>query len=122
MLVKSLDVPGVAALLVNPDARIRKETLERIVEQAEEIEAWHMPLALRADLSARAIRRIAGFVGAGADRIAGASAAIWTSRPSRISTAACARGWSERPPAPMGCHAEAARRQVAAAQAQWQAG
>jgi uncharacterized protein (DUF2336 family) len=63
-LVQSLDVPAVAALLVNPDAKIRKETLDRIMEQAEEISSWHMPLALRADLSARAIRRIGGLVGA----------------------------------------------------------
>jgi uncharacterized protein (DUF2336 family) len=63
-LVQSLDVPAVAALLVNPDAKIRKETLDRIVEQAEEISSWHMPLALRADLSARAVRRIGGLVGA----------------------------------------------------------
>ena len=63
-LVQSLDVPAVAALLVNRDARIRKETMARIVEQAEEINAWHVPLALRADLSARAIRRIGSFVGA----------------------------------------------------------
>jgi uncharacterized protein (DUF2336 family) len=63
-LVQSLDVPAVAALLVNPDAKIRKETMDRIIEQAEDINAWHMPLALRADLSARAIRRIASLVGA----------------------------------------------------------
>ncbi len=63
-LVQSLNVPAVAALLVNRDARIRKETMEQIVEQAEEISAWHMPLALRADLSARAIRRIGSLVGA----------------------------------------------------------
>ena len=63
-LVQSLDVPAVAALLVNSDANIRKETMDRIVDQAEEISSWHMPLALRADLSARAIRRIGGFVGA----------------------------------------------------------
>jgi uncharacterized protein (DUF2336 family) len=63
-IVKSLDIPAVTALLVNPDARIRKETLESILEQAEEVSDWHLPLALRADLSARAIRRIAGFVGA----------------------------------------------------------
>jgi hypothetical protein len=54
----------VAALLVNPDARIRKETMDRIIDQAEEISSWHMPLALRADLSARAIRRIGTLVGA----------------------------------------------------------
>jgi uncharacterized protein (DUF2336 family) len=63
-LVQSLDVPAVAALLVNPDARIRKETMDRIIEQAEDINAWQMPLALRADLSARAIRRIGSLVGA----------------------------------------------------------
>jgi uncharacterized protein (DUF2336 family) len=63
-LVQSLDVPAVAALLVNPDARIRKETMDRIIAQAEDINAWHMPLALRADLSARAIRRIGALVGA----------------------------------------------------------
>jgi len=63
-LVQSLDVPAVAALLVNPDAKIRKETMDRIIAQAEAFEAWHMPLALRADLSARAIRRIGGLVGA----------------------------------------------------------
>jgi uncharacterized protein (DUF2336 family) len=64
-LVQTLDIPAVAALLVNPDARIRKETMDRIIDQAGEIDAWHMPLALRADLSARAIRRIAALVGAG---------------------------------------------------------
>jgi uncharacterized protein (DUF2336 family) len=63
-IVKSLDIPAVAALLVNPNASIRKETLERILIEAEEVSEWHLPLALRADLSARAIRRIAGFVGA----------------------------------------------------------
>jgi uncharacterized protein (DUF2336 family) len=63
-LVQSLDVPAIAALLVNPDARMRKETLDRIVEEAEAIESWHEPLVMRADLSARAIRRIGGFVGA----------------------------------------------------------
>jgi uncharacterized protein (DUF2336 family) len=63
-LVQSLDVPAVAALLVNPDAQIRKDTMERILTEAEEISAWHVPLVLRADLSARAVRRIGGFVGA----------------------------------------------------------
>jgi uncharacterized protein (DUF2336 family) len=62
-LVQSLDVPAIAALLVNPNALIRRATLETIIEQAEEIQSWHLPLVLRADLSARAIRRIGGFVG-----------------------------------------------------------
>ena len=63
-LVQSMDVSTVAALLVNPNAKIRKATLELVAKEAEEIESWHLPLALRIDLSARAIRRIAGFVGA----------------------------------------------------------
>ena len=63
-IVKTLDIPAVATLLVNPDARIRKETMDRILDEAEDVSDWHLPLALRADLSARAIRRIAGFVGA----------------------------------------------------------
>ena len=64
-LVQSMDVSAVATLLVNSDARIRSATLELVIKEAEEIESWQLPLALRADLSARAIRRIAGFVGAG---------------------------------------------------------
>ena len=63
-LFKSLDVPGISALLVNPDAKIRKKTMDDIIAQAEHIDIWHLPLALRADLSTRAIKRIAGFVGA----------------------------------------------------------
>jgi uncharacterized protein (DUF2336 family) len=64
VIVKSLSVPAVAALLVNADARIRKDTMEGIIDQVEEISAWQLPLALRADLSARAIRRIGSLVGA----------------------------------------------------------
>jgi uncharacterized protein (DUF2336 family) len=37
--------------------------MDQIVEQAEQYESWHQPLVLRTDLSARAIRRIANFVG-----------------------------------------------------------
>lgn len=61
-VVATLDVPAVAALLANPSAEIRAETLERLAEQAEQVEAWHRPLVLRPDLSLRAARRIAGFV------------------------------------------------------------
>jgi uncharacterized protein (DUF2336 family) len=63
-LVQSLNVPAVAALLVNPDAQIRKQTMDRIIERIEEVSSWQLPLALRADLSARAIRRIGSLVGA----------------------------------------------------------
>jgi len=63
-LVQSLNVPAVAALLVNPDAKIRKSTMEQIIDRIAEVSAWQLPLALRADLSARAIRRIGALVGA----------------------------------------------------------
>lgn len=61
-IVATLDVSAVAALLVNPNAQIREETLDRLIEQAAEVEAWHQPVVVRADLSLRAVRRIAGFV------------------------------------------------------------
>jgi uncharacterized protein (DUF2336 family) len=60
----ALDVPAVAALLENADARIRAQTLEKIAENAEHVTAWHRPFVFRNDLSQRAIRRIAGFVSA----------------------------------------------------------
>ncbi|MGB8365720.1 MAG: DUF2336 domain-containing protein [Rhizomicrobium sp.] len=63
-LATALDVPAVAALLMNSGARIRNQTLDKIVQHAENIRDWHLPLVLRNDLSQRAIRRIAGFVSA----------------------------------------------------------
>jgi uncharacterized protein (DUF2336 family) len=60
----ALDVPAVAALLENADARIRAQTLEKIADNAESVTRWHRPLVFRSDLSQRAIRRIAGFVSA----------------------------------------------------------
>ncbi|MBL9095405.1 MAG: DUF2336 domain-containing protein [Alphaproteobacteria bacterium] len=62
-IVASLDVSAVAALLANPNAQIREEALDKIIEHAAAIEAWHQPIVMRADLSVRAVRRIAGFVG-----------------------------------------------------------
>jgi len=61
-IVATLDVPAVAALLANPSAQIREDTLDAIVDGAAGIDAWHQPLVLRTELSVRAIRRIAGFV------------------------------------------------------------
>lgn len=63
-IVTSLDVPAVAALLANSDAEVRAKALEDIIERAEKIRSWHQPLVMRADLSQRAIKRIASFVGA----------------------------------------------------------
>ena len=63
VIVGSLDIPAVAALLTNPHAAIREQTLDKLVETAGSIEELHAPLTLRADLSLRTIRRLASFVG-----------------------------------------------------------
>lgn len=115
-LIKSLDVPGVAALLVNPDARIREETLDRIVEQAEEIDAWHIPLVLRADLSARAIRRISGFVGVALIQLLAERNHLDKETRTHLSQRLRVR-LDERPVAPGGYTPEAAQQAVAEAQA-----
>ena len=56
------DHAAIAALLANPSAQIREETLDGLIEQAPEVEAWHAPLVSRPDLSVRAVRRICNFV------------------------------------------------------------
>jgi uncharacterized protein (DUF2336 family) len=55
-------VPTVTALLDNPSAQIREETLERILDAAPRNQAWHRPLVRRPLLPLGAIRRLAGFV------------------------------------------------------------
>lgn len=59
----TLDIPAVATLLANPNAQIREDTLDAIIDNAESIEDWHEPLSMRSSLSVRAVRRIASFVG-----------------------------------------------------------
>ena len=56
------DVEAIGALLANPSAQIREETLDHIVDRAPEIEAWHEPLVHRPKLSPRAVSKIASFV------------------------------------------------------------
>jgi uncharacterized protein (DUF2336 family) len=63
-IAEGLNVPAVSELLLNTDAKIRAQTLDKIVEHGARITEWHLPLVLRNDLSQRAIRRIAGFVSA----------------------------------------------------------
>lgn len=62
-VVASLDIPAVATLLANRSAEIRAATMEEVVRHAEEVIQWHAPMAMRPDLSVRAVRRIAQFVG-----------------------------------------------------------
>jgi len=61
-IVAADDEPAVAALLANPSAQIREETLDLIVERAPARSSWHEPLVRRPALSARAASRIASFV------------------------------------------------------------
>lgn len=61
-VVATLEIPAIAALLANPSARIREETMQRIVAHAMSAQMLHAPMVMRADLSARVMRRIAGFV------------------------------------------------------------
>ncbi|PCI34003.1 MAG: hypothetical protein COB54_03115 [Alphaproteobacteria bacterium] len=61
-IASSLDIPAVAALLANKNAQIRESTLDAIIDQATKIEELHKPLVSSANLSIRAIKRIAGFV------------------------------------------------------------
>ena len=62
-VVASLDIPAVATLLANRSAGIRAATMEEIVRHAEDVIQWHAPMTMRPDLSVRAVRRIAQFVG-----------------------------------------------------------
>lgn len=61
-IVDTLEIPAVAALLTNKDARIREETMEQIVKQAENVESLHEPLTKRPNLSVRIMKRISSFV------------------------------------------------------------
>ncbi|WP_262693823.1 DUF2336 domain-containing protein [Kordiimonas aquimaris] len=61
-IATTLDVPAVSALLTNRNAQIREDTLDQIISQAATVEDLHRPLALRPQLSVRAMKRIAGFV------------------------------------------------------------
>ena len=56
------DIEAIAALLGNKSAQIREETLDRLVDRAPDIEAWHQPLTQRPALSARTAQKLARFV------------------------------------------------------------
>ena len=61
-VIATLDISAVAQLLANSSADIRENSLESVIAPAAGIEAWHLPLVMRTELSMRAIRRIATFV------------------------------------------------------------
>lgn len=60
------DVSAITALLANPSAQIREETLDALVERAPTVEQWHEPLVKRPKLPQNAAARLARFV---ADRL-----------------------------------------------------
>jgi len=65
IVAKSLskdDPEAVSALLGNPSAQIREETLNKIVDRAPRQQAWHEPLVRRPSLSGAMAKRIARFV------------------------------------------------------------
>lgn len=61
-IYESDDISAISDMLANENAQIREETLDLIIDQAVDIEAWHGPLVARPKLSAQAGRRLAGFV------------------------------------------------------------
>jgi len=61
-IAATLDVPAISTLLTNPNAQIREDTLDQIIDHAQTVEDLHAPVALRPQLSIRAMKRIAGFV------------------------------------------------------------
>lgn len=63
-IASTLEIPAVTNMLANKNAQIREETLDNIINEAQNqnIEAWHEPLAKRPNLSMRAMKRIATFV------------------------------------------------------------
>lgn len=60
------DVSAIAVLLGNPSAQIREETLDQLIDRAENRQSWHEPLVKRPDLHHDAAVRLAHFV---ADRL-----------------------------------------------------
>ncbi|MFC5355970.1 DUF2336 domain-containing protein [Azospirillum himalayense] len=61
-IARADDEAAMTALLANPSAQIREETLDRILDQAPQHEPWHAPLVRRPRLPARAVARLASFV------------------------------------------------------------
>ena len=56
------DAEAITALLANPSAQIREETLDGIIDRAVDVDSWHSPLVNRPKLPAEAAIRLARFV------------------------------------------------------------
>lgn len=53
---------AITDLLKNGGAQIREETLDQLVERADDVPSWHAPLVGRPTLSSRSVRHLAEFV------------------------------------------------------------
>lgn len=56
------DIEAIGVMLGNTSAQIRENTLDKIVERAETLDAWHEPLVHRPRLSRKAVLRLVEFV------------------------------------------------------------
>lgn len=61
-IVSTESVEAVALLLANASAQIREETLDRVIDQAPDVEHWHEPLVFRPLLPKRTAAKLARFV------------------------------------------------------------
>lgn len=61
-VVESDDVEAIGLLLGNPNAMIREQTLDRVIDMAVDVDFWHLPLAMRPKLPSAAAIKIARFV------------------------------------------------------------
>jgi len=61
-LVETSDVEAIGLLLANKSAQIREETLDRVIDQAADVESWHSPLVARPLLSLVSAKKLASFV------------------------------------------------------------
>jgi uncharacterized protein (DUF2336 family) len=61
-IIATGDKDAVATLIGNDSAQIREETLDMLVDQAEEIELWHTPLVSRPKLPPNVASKLATFV------------------------------------------------------------
>jgi uncharacterized protein (DUF2336 family) len=62
MIARSADTAAIAALLTNPSAAIRENTLDALIARAADQVSWHEPLVRRPELSSRAARALSDIV------------------------------------------------------------
>ncbi|WP_343560792.1 DUF2336 domain-containing protein [Kiloniella sp. b19] len=61
-IVQTEDRDAIAVLLGNSSAQIREETLDLLVDQAENVPEWHVPLVQRPNLSVLSLKRVTSFI------------------------------------------------------------